>query len=281
MRNMLVAVCAVTILSGIAEAQWLNYPDPRLPRTKDGKVNLSAPPLRMNGKPDLSGVWKAEITPVEEWRRHRGDAAVEISLKSRIEGMGIGTNSIYGFDVMLDIPPGEQAKLLRPAAVERMRQRVPRSDSCLPLGFPMATLLTPVTKLIQSPTNLVMLLEEGNVYRQIYLDGRPLPKDPQPSWLGYSTGRWQGDTLIVESAGFNDKTVLDGTGHPKSESMHMTERYRRRDIGHLDVEITFDDPTYYTRPFSMKFTHVLQPDTDILEYVCNENEKDREHMVKP
>ena len=183
---------------------------------------------------------------------------------------------------MLDLPAAEQAQLLRPAAVERMRQTsyVPVSESCLPLAFPLATLLTPVTKLIQSPRNLVMLLEEGNVYRQIYLDGRPLPRDPQPSWLGYATGRWDRDTLVVDAIGFNDKAFLDGSGHPRSEAMHMTERYQRRDLGHLDVQITFDDPVYYTKPFALKFTYALQPDTDILEYVCNENERDRQHMVR-
>jgi hypothetical protein len=272
----------VALSGGIVSAQWLNYPDARIPRTKDGKVNLAAPPLRMDGKPDLSGVWKAEITPESEWRRRLGDEAVDARLKSRIEGMGIGTNSIHSINVMLEIPEQEQQTLLRPAAVERMRQpRIAPTESCMPIGFPMGTLLTPVTKLIQSPSILVMLLEEGNVYRQIYLDGRPLPKDPQPSWLGYSTGKWDGETLVVETIGFNDKTFLDAVGHPRSESMKMTERYRRRDVGHLDVQVTFDDPVYYTRPFSMKFTHLLQPDTDILEYVCNENEKDREHMVRP
>jgi hypothetical protein len=184
----------VALSGGIVSAQWLNYPDARIPRTKDGKVNLAAPPLRMDGKPDLSGVWKAEITPESEWRRRLGDEAVDARLKSRIEGMGIGTNSIHSINVMLEIPEQEQQTLLRPAAVERMRQpRIAPTESCMPIGFPMGTLLTPVTKLIQSPSILVMLLEEGNVYRQIYLDGRPLPKDPQPSWLGYSTGKWDVD----------------------------------------------------------------------------------------
>jgi len=280
-RVLLVSVAIMVAAAGV-QGQWLNYPDPRIPRLPDGKPNLSAQPLRAEGKPDLSGVWKAEITPESEWRRRFGDAAVETRLKSRIEGMGIGTNSIYSADLMLDIPPEEQAQLLRPAAVDRMRQlRIAPSESCLPLGFPMASLLTPVTKLTQAPNVLIMLLEEGNVYRQIYLDGRPLPKDPQPSWLGYSVGRWEGETLVVETNGLNDKTVIDGAAHPRSESMHMTERYRRRDVGHMDVEMTFNDPVYYTRPFTAKVTWVLQPDTDILEYVCNENEKDRAHMVRP
>ena len=282
-RPLATLVAAIVLFGASVSAQWLNYREPGIPRTADDKPNLASPAQRtVDGKPDLSGVWKAEITPVAEWRRRIGDAAVEARLASRIEGMGIGTNSIYSTNVMLDLSPEEQAQLLRPAAVERMRQSpyVPVSESCLPLGFPVATLLTPVTKLIQSPRILVMLLEEGNVYRQIYLDGRPLPVDPQPSWLGYSTGRWDRDTLVVEATGFNDKAFLDGSGHLCSEAMHMTERYHRRDLGHLDVHVTFNDPVYYTRPFDLTFTYVLQPDTDILEYVCNENEKDREHMVR-
>lgn len=280
MRTVIAAFCAAMLLAAVAEAQWLNYPTPGSPRTADGKPDLNAPaPRTADGHPDLSGVWHAEITPVDQWRRLLGDAAVSTRQAVVGVGMGIGTTSIYSTNVMLDVPPNERDLLLRPAARERMRQpRRALSESCLPIGFPMAALLTPVTKLIQAPMMVVMLLEEGNAYRQIYLDGRPLPKDPQPSWLGYSVGHWDSDTLVVDTNGLNDKPYLDGAGHPRSEAMHMTERYRRRDFGHMDVEITFDDPIYYTRPFSMKVTHVLQADSDILEYICEENEKDRAHQ---
>jgi hypothetical protein len=124
----------------------------------------------------------------------------------------------------------------------------------------------------------VILLEADSAFRQIYTDGRKLPPDPQPSWLGYSVGKWEGDTLVVETVGFNDKTWLDAIGHPHSEDMRLIERYRRRDFGHLDVDITVDDPKMYTRPFTIKVTHLLQADSDILEYFCAENEKDRPHM---
>ena len=119
-----------------------------------------------------------------------------------------------------------------------------------------------------------------NPPRQIYTDGRPLPKDPDPTWMGYSVARWNGDTLVVDTIGLNDQAWLDGFGHPRSESMHITERYRRRDFGHMDLEITFDDPKYYTRPFSIKIVLNLIPDSDLLEYVCNENERDRAHIGK-
>ncbi len=133
---------------------------------------------------------------------------------------------------------------------------------------------------IQLPMTLGMLIEEGNAYGQIYLDGRPLSKDTQPSWFGYSTGRWDGDTLVVDTNGLNDKTSLDGVGHPRSESMHITERYRRADVGHLEVQLIFDDPVYYTEPWRVTVHHLLQADTDILEYICEENERDRPHLTR-
>jgi hypothetical protein len=144
----------------------------------------------------------------------------------------------------------------------------------------LATLLSEVTKIVQTPGLTLIMHELDNATRQIYTDGRPHPVDPNPSWLGYSSGRWDNDTLVVETIGFNGKAPLDIIGHPRSESMRITERYRRRDVGHLDVAITFDDPVNYTKPFTINVTHLLQPDTDILEYFCNENERDRAHMGK-
>ena len=173
--------------------------------------------------------------------------------------------------------------MLTSAAQALMRERSAKgpldltSAECLPIGFPMAVLLAPVFRIVQSRGIAIMLLEEGNTYRQIYTDGRPLPTDPQPSWFGYSTGKWEGDTLVVETIGFNDKAWLDAAYHPRSEALHMTERYRRRDFGHLETEMIFDDPKTYTKPFRIQVTNILQADSDILENVCAENEKDRAH----
>jgi hypothetical protein len=134
-------------------------------------------------------------------------------------------------------------------------------------------------KIVQASREIVMVLEDAGPPRQIHTDGRPLPKDPEPSWLGSSSGKWQGQTLAIETAGFNGKSWLDGLGHPLSESMHVTEQYRRRDFGHMDLEMTFDDPKSYTRPFTVKLQMRLIPDgSDIFEYVCAENEKDRLHL---
>jgi hypothetical protein len=138
-------------------------------------------------------------------------------------------------------------------------------------------MLSEFSKIVQTPSEIVIMLELDNSYRQIHTDGRTLPVDPSPSWLGYSIGKWEADTLIVDTVGLNDKGWLDFFGHPQSEAMHITERYRRRDFGHMDIELTMNDPKMYTKPFTIKVTHVLHPESDVLEYVCAENEKDRAH----
>src|SRR3989442_1361322 len=134
--------------------------------------------------------------------------------------------------------------------------------------------------MIQTPQEIVQLTETADPPRQIYTDGRGLPKDPDPTWMGYSVGKWDGDTFVVETSGLNDQGWLDAFGHPRSEGMRITERYRRRDFGHMDLEITFNDAKYYTRPFSLKAGLTLVPDSDLFEYVCNENERDRAHLGK-
>jgi hypothetical protein len=131
-------------------------------------------------------------------------------------------------------------------------------------------------KMVQSPQEIVMFFEHQEPPRQIYLDGRPLPKDPEPAWMGYSSGRWQDDTLVVDTAGFKDGASLDIAGHPRGESTRITERFHRRDFGHFDYEIRVEDPKWYTRPFTVKTAFDLLPDTDVLEYICKEN--DRSHL---
>jgi hypothetical protein len=281
-RNILLCLALLGLQREQVRGQWLNYSAPGQPRTRDGKVNLSArAPRTRGGKPNLSGVWRVESTPIEEWRRILGNQ-FEAADRLRVPGMGLGELSKYGLNLFIDYKPGD-APALRPEAQAIVRERrssgYPQitSELCLPIGFPMAVLLAPVFKLAQGAGITIMLLEEGNTYRQIYTDGRPLPSEPQPSWFGYSTGKWEGDTLLVETIGFNDKAWLDGSSHPRSESLRVTERYHRRDFGHLDTEMTFDDPKMYTKAFSIRVTNLLQADSDILENVCAENEKDRVH----
>lgn len=261
-------------------AQWVQYRDPAVPRARDGRPNLSAPaPRTTDGKPDLSGVWMHELTSAAEVRRLFGPV-IDERVKVDVPGMEIGTQHKYSFNVLLDY---KEAEMLRPAAQEQMRRRAEiREPAALcvrrPGHFIRADLLSEPIKIVQAPRITMILYEAGDTHRQIYTDGRTLPKEFDfPAYLGYSAGRWEGATLVVETAGFNDKTVLDGAGHPHGERLRMTERYTRRDVGHLDVETTFDDPDMYTKPFTIKVPHDLLPDADIFESFC-ENEKDAAHL---
>jgi hypothetical protein len=260
----------------------LNFPTPGTPRTADGKPNLTAPaPRALDGKPDLSGVWMHETTTVAEVRRLFGDR-FESEITLAPPGMEIGTQHKYAFDILLDSKPEEA--MLRPQAVEILRRLAANRDPanvCMGVfGFPLAGLLSEPIKIVQAPRLTLILYEVQNLRRQIYTDGRTLPKEVNlPAYLGYSAGHWDHDTLVVDTAGFNDKTALDTAGHPHSEALHVTERFRRRDFGNLDVEMTFDDPQMYSKPFTIKIPHHLLADADIFEDFC-ENEKDRTHLGK-
>ena len=277
MRTAIVAaiLCTVTVVSG--HAQWLNHPTAGVPK-KDGKPNLSAPaPRTADGKPDLSGVWTTDSTPSEEMTR----------LFPGLDALAVPGDDPrflhkYFMNVFADIKPADTplspqgAKIFLPRA-KTMSRDVPTSH-CLPAGVPMGDLLPAPRRFIQLPGLLVVLYDGINPQRMIYTDGRKHVADPLPTWMGYSVGTWDGDTLVVDSKGFNDRTWLDAFGHPRTESMHIVERIRRRDFGHIDVQMTFDDSGAYTKPFSIQFTQTLQPNTDILEGVCAENEKDRAHL---
>jgi hypothetical protein len=271
------------LLSAGMHAQWLNFPTPGTPRTRDGNPNLAAPaPRTADGKPDLSGVWMHEITSVAEVKRLFGDR-FDDAIKVNGIGMEIGTQHKYARDVLLDFKPGESP--MRPEAAEIMRRRAANTspaDVCMNVpGFPLAGLLSEPIKIVQAPRLMMILYEVDNLHRQIFTDGRALPKEFNlPAYLGYSVGHWESDTLVVETAGFNDKTSLDGFGHPHSEALRITERFRRRDFGHMEVEMTFDDPQMYTKPFTIRIPHDLLADADIFEMFCNENEKDRAHLQK-
>jgi len=258
-----------------AYAQGQNYPDSRIPRTKDGKPNLTAPAPRLNGKPDISGVWEADRSPASEYDRVLGKGWSDLQPDTQ----DITTNFL---NVFWGMKPEEEPLRPEAAAMVSHRRQNPQESpftQCLPGGIP-ATLLVQTFKIIQTPREIVMLPEIVNPPRQIHTDGRPLPKNPDPRYMGYSVGHWEGDTLVVDTVGVNERTPLDIAGHPRSESMHITERYRRRNVGHMDLEITFNDPKYYTRPFSFKTGLTFLPDTDLFEYVCAENEKDRVHLAK-
>lgn len=262
---------AALLVAGVlpAAAQWLNYRDARTP-IKDGKPDLTAAAPRMNGKPDLSGVWQAERTPVSELNRVLG----ENYAKQQVDHDDIAKQTL---NIFWGLTPAEQP--LRPEAIALMKERAKMAAPiarCLPAGIPMS-LFVYSFKIVQTPEEIVMITETGDPARQIHTDGRSLPEDPQPAWMGYSVGKWEGDTLAVDTTGFNEASWLDGFGHPRSETMHIRERYRRRDFGHMDLEFTIEDPKYYTRPYTFSTKLNLIPDSDVLEFVCAENEKDRAH----
>src|ERR1700733_14408884 len=249
-----------------AQAQWLNQPMARAPRTPDGKVNMTGPAPRANGKPDLSGIWQAAAEP-------RGPG---------LFGLGESPNSKYFRDVLSDFKPGEEP--LTPAGAELLKQHAQAGGAsspflnCLPDGVPHADLLPEPFKILQMPGEVVMLFEVETTFRQIFIDGRKLPADPSPSWQGYSVGRWEGDTLVVDTAGFNDLSWLDARGHGHSEEMRVEERFHRRDFGHIDVAVTITDPKTFTKPIAINFVEGLLPDTDVFEHICFENEKDAAHV---
>jgi len=270
-RTIIVILSAGVIVS--ADAQSLNYLDPRTPRTKDGKPNLTAPAPRLRGQPDLSGLWQAERTPEREYTGVLGNdfTAVQIDLQD------INKNVL---NVFWGLKPEDEPLRPEGAAIYKLHQENPVTyphAQCLPDGVP-ADMFVMTFKMIQAPQEIVLLTELNSPGRQIYTDGRPFPKDPNPSWTGYSVGKWEGDTLVVDTIGLNNRGWLDAFGHPRSEQMHITERYHRRDFGHMDLEFTFNDPKYYT--FGLRAALKLIPDSDLLEYVCSENEKDRKHLGK-
>jgi hypothetical protein len=234
-----------------AFAQWLHQPTPGLPRTADGKPNLAAPaPKSSDGKTDLTGLWRL---------------GVQIGVSANI------TESLAPSDVQ------PWAAAVSKQRLEEFGKTDPEITGCLP-GGPRHITHGGLTKIVQTPGLIVMLYEDLS-YRQIFTDGRKLPQDPNPDWMGYSIGRWEGDTLIVETAGFNDRTWLDFAGHPHTEALRMTERYRRPDFGHLDLQVTLDDPKAYGKPWTVSAGGALAPDTELIEYVCAENEKDRVHLI--
>jgi hypothetical protein len=271
---LLVSVC----FAATPSAQWLQFKTPGVPRTADGKANLDAPgPRAPDGHPDLSGVWKHVPTSPEDMKKLFGPT-IDDAQKVDVPGMEIGTQNKYAIDLLLD---SRQDSPMRPetaAALQKKLAGPPRiEDVCDPgtvASFPLAGLLSEPIKIVQAPRLTLLLYEYGNSHRQIYTDGRPLLHEINlPAFLGYSVGHWDRDTFVVETTGFNDKQTLDVIGHPRSERLKITERFRRHDYGHLDVEMTFDDPTFYTRPFTIHVPHTLLADDDIFE-MYPENEKD-------
>jgi hypothetical protein len=231
--------------------QWANVPLPNIPRLANGQPNLTASvPKTPDGKPDLTGIWRNP----------------DAKYLANIAADGI------------QVPFQPWAQTLYKERQESFSKDRP-SGRCLPHGVPDG-LLVPATpfKIIQTPAVTLILLENQGHYRQIFTDGRGFPKDATPTWMGYSIGKWDGDTFVVDTIGFNDQTYLDDGGHPHTDAYHSIERFHRTDFGHMQYEITIDDPKAYTRPWTVTIPFEFFADSELMENVC-ENERDFEHLV--
>jgi hypothetical protein len=244
-----------------AAAQWLHYPTAGIPRNADGKPNLTAPaPKAPDGKLDLSGLW----IPTRAGARIPPEQRSYASLQYFMGGAMI--------------PP------MLPEADALYRKRLAvygagrPSEHCMPHGIPDAMLVPGPVKFVQNPGVTFLLYEEFNHFRQVFTDGRDFPADMTPAWFGYSIGKWDGDTFVVDTKGYNDQTWLDDAGHPHTDALHTTERFRRRDFGHLELQVTIDDPKAYTKPWTATIQLNYMPDTEMIEDLCD-NEKDARHAI--
>ena len=242
-----VSLVAVVLLGSSPAAQWLGYPTAGIPRAADGKPDLTAPtPRGPDGKPLIGGLWRPA---------------------RRIIG-----------DIRAAMKPGEVVPF-QPWAEALYKTRLAShaiddpSASCIVGGVPRNDFVPYPFKILETPGMVAILYEAIHSYRQIFTDGRALPKEPNPAWLGYSVGRWDGDVFVVETIGFNDNVWLDNAGLPASERLRVIERFIRRDFGHMDLEITIDDPKTYTRPWVVTQPLAFQPDNELIEYICNENNR--------
>jgi hypothetical protein len=253
-------------ISAPAFAQWLRYPTAGTPRTANGSPNLKAPtPKAADGTPDLSGIWAPE-----ENRPCPPEGCADMRVPQEFVNIG------------WSLPGGLPYQPWAAEAVAARREQNGKDDPtthCLPGGVVKGHTTPLLRKFVQVPGLLIVLKEHNASYRQIFTDGRPLPDDPEPSWNGYSTAKWEGDALVVRTIGFRDGLWLDRSGSPLTAAAQMTERFRRINYGSLVIEITVDDPKAYTRPWMVKLNHHLVPDTDLLDYICLENEKSWPHLV--
>ena len=242
-----VGVALLLIFALPSHAQWLNYKLATTPRTPDGKPDLNAPaPKTPEGKPDFSGVW-------------------------RVNG--------YQYNIGKDLKPGEIDMLPRAKALYEQRRKSNSFDNpwaqCYPGGVPRAWLSPDPFKILYMPVPkvTVVLFEAVQTWRQIFTDGRGFPNDPDPTYNGYSIGHWDGDTFVVETTGFHDNNWIDSAGMPGSDALKVTERFRRKDFGHMDVAVTIDDPKMYSKPWTVILPFTPYPDDELVEYVCNENNR--------
>ena len=274
-----IAIAIAVVFSPVLAGQWPAYPAARAPRTPDGKADLNAPvPRTPDGRPDLSGVW-AFLRQTPRVNVGIGGAG----------GTPLPDGSVPNIlGQFWDITFGMREPLpFQPWAAELRRKRMADNNQdnpdahCLPIGFMQLHTHPEPRKVVQTSSLIVIMWEANDGLRQIFLDGRPLPaNDQQPWWYGYSIGRWDGDTLVVETNGLRDGGWLDVVGSPFTDAAKVTERFRRVNVGNLEIDVTVADPKAYTKPWTVTVKQRLMPDSELMEFICNENEKSSAHFVR-
>jgi len=262
-------------LPGTMLAQWPSYPAQGVPMGPDGKPNLNAPaPKTADGHPDFTGLWEpyrerpvAPPKPVNDTSAGLGPVTPNTS---QFFNIGVGLKE--------PIPFTPWAAALRKERAAANNKDNPDAH-CLPIGLTQLHMHPQPRKIVQTPGLMVMIYESNGGLRQVFMDGRPLPKDPQPWWYGYSVGRWDGDTLVIETSGFRDDVWLDVEGSPLTESGKTVERIRRPSFGIMEIEMTIEDPKAYSKPWKVNFKHRIMLNTELIEFICNENEQDAPHLV--
>lgn len=267
------SIVIAAVFSPSLLAQWTPFKSADIPRNADGKLNAAAPaPKTADGKPDLSGIWELVRPPAGQ----RGQGAAAAAPPPS------GTPPVSTFK---DVGSGMSGGLpLQPWAAELVKKRMADNDKdnpdahCLPMGLMQFHNHPQPRKIVQTPGVIYIIYEANSGLRQIFTDGRPLPgKDADPWWYGYSVGRWEGDTLVVESSGFRDGGWLDINGNPLTDSGKVTERFRRPNFGTLEIDVTIDDPKAYTRPFTVRVNQRIMVDTELIEFICED--RDATHYV--
>jgi hypothetical protein len=265
-----IAALAIVVLSSPLVAQWLKYPTVGVPRTAAGKVNMTAPaPRTADGKPDFSGLWLTDNPWCPTGLDANGMCGLELPLG--LDGINLGRTLNGGLPY--------QPWLAR--LVKERTANDAKDDPhvrCMPDTFLRAYSLPHILKFVQTPSLLIMLSEVNASYRQVFTDRRPLPKDPVPSWQGYSTAKWDGDTMVIDSIGFRDGLWIDWNGSEIGEAATVRERIRRPDYGHLEIEVTVDDPKAYTKPWTVTLKQRIVVDTELIDEICLENERSARRM---
>jgi hypothetical protein len=287
MVTITLALLATPLASTQLAAQWTKYPTPGVPRKVDGSVNMQAPPPRLaDHKPDFSGVWTTgdpnhpragTLSSPKDFGGEKNPPSKD----DRPADPGAITASRQMANIGIDLPHGLPYQPWLVPLVKERTDNLAKDDPhirCLPDNFLRAYGLPHLLKFVHAPGLLLVLNEMNAGYRQVFTDGRPLPKDPNPSWQGYSSGKWSGDSLVIDTIGLRDDTWIDWNGSVLTHEAKVREQIRRPDFGHLEIQVTVDDPKAYTKPWTVTLKERIVVDTDLIDEICLENEQSLKHM---